>query len=50
MLAARIVARYGKGKHALDVSVVVTRPKQDEKQDLRVAPMGADELPREWIL
>ena len=50
ILAARIVARYGKGKHALDVSVVVTRTKQDEKQELRVAPMGVDELPREWIL
>ncbi|HAY45610.1 MAG TPA: tRNA (5-methylaminomethyl-2-thiouridylate)-methyltransferase, partial [Gammaproteobacteria bacterium] len=50
VLAARIVARYGKGKHASSVSILIARPKRQDTEELSVVPLGVDEMPREWIL
>ncbi|MBT5032043.1 MAG: tRNA (5-methylaminomethyl-2-thiouridylate)-methyltransferase [Proteobacteria bacterium] len=49
-LAARIVARYGKGKHASVVTVQVSEPRESEGQELNVTPLDTTEMPREWIL
>ena len=49
-LAARIVARYGKGKHAPVVTVKVSQPRESDGQELNVVPIDATEMPREWIL
>ncbi|HKK06578.1 MAG TPA: tRNA (5-methylaminomethyl-2-thiouridylate)-methyltransferase [Gammaproteobacteria bacterium] len=48
-LAARLTARYSKGRDAETVSVEVT-DLDGERRTLEVAPMPADEIPQDWIL
>ncbi|MEJ2509903.1 MAG: tRNA (5-methylaminomethyl-2-thiouridylate)-methyltransferase [Gammaproteobacteria bacterium] len=48
-LAARLTARYSKGRDAETVSVEVT-DLDGERHTLEVAPMPADEIPQDWIL
>lgn len=46
-LAARVVARYGKGRDAEQVSVQID-PINGEGFVLEVTPLGVDEIPKEW--
>jgi hypothetical protein len=48
-LAARILARYSKGKMADSVEVEI-RDKEGATRCLEVAPMGPLEVKQEWIL
>jgi len=45
--AARITARYGKGRNADSVTVKVRRP-GDAEQTLRVKPLAGQEIPEQW--
>lgn len=47
-LAARIVARYGQGRAAAEVELDYA-PAGGDVRRLRVVPLSADELPRDWI-
>ncbi len=48
-LAARLTARFGKGRDAPQVTVAVTDP-AGHTQTLRVAPLPANEIPSQWYL
>ena len=48
-LAARIAARYSKGRSAPEVEVEVTPP-EGEPQRLRVPPLPPHELPESWVV
>lgn len=48
-LAARLVCRFGKGRDAVEVEVVVT-DKQGASRVLNVAPLTADAIPQEWYV
>ncbi|MFL6621397.1 MAG: tRNA (5-methylaminomethyl-2-thiouridylate)-methyltransferase [Sulfurifustaceae bacterium] len=47
--AARLTARFGKGRTADQVTVSVTEPGQGERL-LQVAPLPADAIPESWYL
>ena len=49
LLAARLTARFGKGRGAAQVRVAVTAQSGDSRE-LDVTPFGADEIPAEWYL
>lgn len=49
VLAARLTARFGKGREAAVVDIVVT-DRAGESRILRVTPMSADEVAPEWYL
>lgn len=49
LLAARLTARFGKGRDAGCVEVAVT-DKSGESRTLRVTPITPDEMPAEWYL
>ena len=46
-LAARIAARYGQGRDAVQVEIEVKTP-VEQQQILSVQPLGQDEIPPEW--
>lgn len=46
-LAARILARYGKGRDASAVTVAITQPNA-VAQELTVAPLAAQDIPQDW--
>ncbi len=48
-LAARITARFSKGRNAPRVTVVVV-PREGEPQRLEVAPLPPHEIPQEWYV
>jgi tRNA U34 2-thiouridine synthase MnmA/TrmU len=48
-LAARLTARFGKGRDAQEVEVALTDVAGNTRH-LKVAPLPADELPAEWYL
>jgi tRNA U34 2-thiouridine synthase MnmA/TrmU len=48
-LAARLTARFGKGRDAQEVEIAVTDVAGNTRH-LRVAPLPANELPAEWYL
>ena len=48
-LAARLTARFGKGRGAQTVSVEIA-DKQGVTQSLHVAPLAASDIPQEWYL
>jgi hypothetical protein len=48
-LAARIMARYGRGRHADQVTFEYRTP-QGEVSELRVVPLDADEIPSDWLI
>ena len=48
-LAARIAARYSKGRNAEQVEMEIT-PRGGEPRREQVAPLPADEMPQEWYL
>jgi tRNA U34 2-thiouridine synthase MnmA/TrmU len=48
-LAARLTARFGKGRDAPEVEVAVTDVAGNTRH-MKVAPLPADELPAEWYL
>lgn len=48
-LAARVVARFGKGREAEQVSVQID-PVDGEGFVLEVAPLAADDIPKEWYV
>lgn len=48
-LAARLTARFGKGRDARQVEVAVTDP-AGNTQRLKVAPLPPEELPPQWYL
>ncbi len=48
-LAARLTARFGKGRDAREVEVAVTDPAGNTRR-LKVAPLPPEELPAEWYL
>jgi tRNA U34 2-thiouridine synthase MnmA/TrmU len=48
-LAARIVARYSKGRDE-PVVTVVARERDGPEQELRVRPLAAHEIPAEWMV
>ncbi len=48
-LAARIVARYSKGRDAEQVELELRHP-DGARSRLKVRPLRDDELPREWVL
>ncbi|OGI42662.1 MAG: tRNA (5-methylaminomethyl-2-thiouridylate)-methyltransferase [Candidatus Muproteobacteria bacterium RBG_16_65_31] len=48
-LAARLTARFGKGREAECVNVTVTDP-EGKSREFQVAPLAADEIPAEWYL
>ena len=48
-LAARIVARYGQGRNAEQVTVAYM-PLKGERQDLTIKPFTTEEMPQEWYL
>jgi len=47
--AARIAARYGHGKDAEQVDIVVMQPDGMERV-IQVKPFAADEIPQEWFI
>jgi len=49
MLAARLVARFSQGKAAEEVAVE-WRQKDGEIEELKVAPLQAHEIPKEWYI
>lgn len=48
-LAARITARYGHGKNADSVDITLVDLEQNAT-DLSVAPIAAEDIPREWFV
>ena len=48
-LAARLVARYSKGRDAATVTVEITLTDGQHKQ-LQVAPMASEAIPQEWYV
>ncbi len=51
LLAARIVARYGKGRDKKSVDLEVrnpSKPKNEQSRVISVSPIGAAEIPGEW--
>ncbi|QEP41979.1 tRNA (5-methylaminomethyl-2-thiouridylate)-methyltransferase [Ectothiorhodospiraceae bacterium BW-2] len=48
-LAARILARYGQGRHAERVTVDYTLP-SGESGSLQVSPLKSDQIPTDWML
>lgn len=48
-LAARLTARFGKGRDAAQVTVLLTQP-NGETQTREVAPLPADGIPESWYL
>ncbi len=48
-LAARIVGRYSQGRSAAEIEFEYRRA-DGSVSSLRVAPMAADEMPRDWLL
>lgn len=48
-LAARLTARFGKGREAASVNVTVTDP-SGAARSFEVPPLPADEIPPEWYL
>lgn len=48
--AAQIVARFGQGRHADQVSVEVSRPGTPAGQVLQVRPLASGDIPREWYV
>lgn len=48
-LAARIVARYCKGREAAQVSVQITEPNGTEQQ-LDIEPLMPNQIPEQWIV
>jgi tRNA-specific 2-thiouridylase len=48
-LAARLTARFGKGREAGQVSVTVAEP-GGRTQTLKVVPLPADQIPESWYL
>ncbi len=48
-LAARIVARYGKGRDLAQVEIGLGHPQGGERR-LRVAPLRPHEIPADWLL
>ena len=48
-LAARICARYGRGRDAEEVEARIT-PRGGTPYTVAIRPMPADEIPREWYL
>lgn len=48
-MAARIVARYSKGRDADQVSVEITRL-NEAPYEIDVAPFTSDEIPKDWLL
>ncbi len=48
-LAARVVARFGQGRDAEQVTVTYT-PLQGAPQSITVKPFTADEMPKEWYI
>jgi len=49
VLAARLTARFGKGRDQAHVQVAVT-DETGETRELDVTPLGADDIPPEWYL
>ena len=48
-LAARLVARFSKGRNAEEVELELTLPGRDPRP-MRVAPLAPEEIPKEWYL
>ena len=48
-VAAQIVARYGQGRDAEQVDVLV-RDLAGNESTIQVKPLGVDELPKEWFV
>mgnify|MGYP003997394337 FL=1 len=48
-LAGRILARFGKGKSAEEVTVEIAKPKQ-EPYEIKVAPMPASPVEKSWYI
>lgn len=48
-LAARIVARYGQGRNAEQVTVAYM-PLDGERRELAIKPLSTEEMPQEWYL
>jgi len=48
-LAGRILARFGKGKSAEEVTVEIAKPKQ-EPYEIKVAPMPASQVEKSWYI
>jgi predicted ribosome quality control (RQC) complex YloA/Tae2 family protein len=48
-LAARLTARFGKGRDATSVTLTVTDA-QGDSREVKIAPLPADEIPPEWYL
>jgi hypothetical protein len=48
-LAARIVARFGQGREAEQVTITYV-PLSGERQEHNVKPFTAEEMPKEWYL
>jgi hypothetical protein len=48
-MAARIMARYGRGRHADQVTFEYRTP-QGEVSELRVVPLDPDEIPSDWLI
>jgi tRNA-specific 2-thiouridylase len=49
VLAARLTARFGKGREAAQVRIAITT-QAGETCELDVEPLGADEIPSDWYL
>lgn len=49
-LAARIVARYGQGRSAEQVTVAYMPLNNGERQELTIKPFTTEEMPQEWYL
>lgn len=48
-LAAQLVARFGQGKEADTVDIVIQKPKADKKM-LSVNPLSAEQIPEGWYV
>jgi len=48
-LAARIAARFGQGRDAAQVDMMITQPDGSERT-IQVAPLNSDDLPQEWYI
>jgi hypothetical protein len=48
-LAARIAARFGQGRDAAQVDMMITQPDGSERI-IQVAPLNSDDLPQEWYI
>lgn len=49
LLAARITARYGQGRHVDKVDVTIREKNGAEKQ-VQVKPLKAEEIPHQWLI